>query len=305
MGFRRRAASESIVVAGRPLRRVNGSRRVARSRRGHSHLTDRLALRLTPPVRKALGDHWRAQGEMEHASVVAFRDLARRLASVGAPPDLAERSLRAADRKADHAQRCFDLAGRYLGQNLLPGRIHRPVRLRRSRETELTRLAVDAVRDGLNDSHAALFATGRAERATDPRVRDTLCAIARDEAEHVALSALVLTWCLAGGDADVVTAVVAAAARLPAVAASCVIPPGIDATALANHGLFDPDGVRAANGSGYAEVLASTRACIAAATTPAAPSNSASASQLLRNRRTANGARMAVSASDHAIDPHT
>jgi len=279
--------SATIVVTGRPLRRRNGRLRLARSRRGHSHLTDRQALRLSPAVRRALGDHWRAQGEMEHASVVAFHDLARRLTAVGAPTALVERAIRAAGQEADHAQRCFDLAGRYLGQNLLPGRLRRPIRLPRSRETELARLAVEALRDGvLNEGYAAWLAARQAERADDPRVRDTLLIIARDEAEHAEMSAAVLAWCLDQGEANAVTAVHAAAACMPSMVISCVIPIGVDAQVLADHGLFDPDGAPDANGDGYATVLAAT-------------------GQLLRNRRAASGASTAVSASDHAMEPQT
>lgn len=76
----------------------------------------------------------------------------------------------------------------------------------------LARLAVEAIRDGvLNEGYAAWLAATQAERATDSRVRDTLLVIARDEAEHAEVSAAVLAWRLAQGDADVVTAVVAAA----------------------------------------------------------------------------------------------
>jgi len=255
--------TETIVVTGRPLRRRNGRLRSARSRLGHSRLTDRQALRLSPSARRALGDHWRVQGEMEHASVVAFHDLARRLTSVGAPTALVERAIRAAHQEADHTQRCFDLAGRYLGQSLFPGRLHRPIRLPRSRETELTRLAVEALRDGvLNEGYAAWLAAGQAERATDFRVRDTLLVVARDEAEHAELSVAVLAWCLAQGEADVMSAVVAAAERLPTMVPSCVVPAGVDAITLAEHGLFDPDGACYGNGSGYATVLATTRAVV-------------------------------------------
>ncbi|MCY7299148.1 MAG: hypothetical protein LH616_08055 [Ilumatobacteraceae bacterium] len=93
-------------------------------------------------------------------------------------------------------------------------------------------------------------------------MRDTLLVVARDEAEHAELSVAVLAWCLAEGEADVMSAVVAAAERLPTMVTSCVIPAGVDATALANHGLFDPDGSRYGNGSGYATVLAATRAVV-------------------------------------------
>ena len=205
---------------------------------------------------------------MEHASVVAFHDLARRLTAVGAPTALAERAVRAATQEADHTQRCFDIAGRYLGQNLLPGRLHRPIRMPRSRETELARLAVEALRDGvLNEGYAAWLAAGQAERATDSRVRDALLVIARDEAEHAEMSTAVLAWCLAEGDTEVANAVVAAAACLPTSITSWVIPAGVDVTALGDHGLFDPDGARYANGSGYASVLAAARAAVPPAAT--------------------------------------
>lgn len=200
---------------------------------------------------------------MEHASVIAFQDLARRLTAVGAPAALADRAVRAAQQKADHTQRCFDLAGRYLGQNLLPGRLHRPIRLPLSRETELARLAVEALRDGvLNEGHAAWLAAGQAERATDVRARDTLLVIARDEAEHAEVSAAVLAWCLAQGEADVATAVGAAVACLPTRVASCAIPFGVDAAALADHRLYDPDGASHGNGKGHASMLAATRAIV-------------------------------------------
>jgi hypothetical protein len=109
-----------IVMEGRPLRRRNGRVHRARSRRGHSRLTDRQALWLAPAAREALGNHWRNQAELEHASVIAFEDLARRLALVDAPDDLLRRSLRAAQQEADHAERCW-----LAEQQLLRARDHR------------------------------------------------------------------------------------------------------------------------------------------------------------------------------------
>ena len=243
------------VVEGRPLRRRNGRLHRARSRRGHSRLTDRQALWLAPSVREALGNHWRNQGELEHASVIAFQDLAHRLAMVDAPDDLLRRSLQAAAQEADHAERCFELAGRYLGESLRPGRLRRPVRLPRSRESELIRLAEEAMRDGvLNEGYAAWLATQQLHRARDQRVRDTLAVIARDEAHHAALSADVLAWCIAEGGQSVVEAVRDLAESLPERMVACVPPTGIDPKALADHGLLDSD----ADGSGYAQVLADT-----------------------------------------------
>lgn len=250
---------EVMMIEGRPLRRRNGRLHRARSRRGHSRLTDRQALRLAPAAREALGSHWRNQGELEHASVVAFHDLARRLALADAPDELLRRSLRAAAQEADHALRCFELAGRYLGESVRPGRLRRPVRLPRSRTTELVRLAEEALRDGvLNEGFAAWVATQQLDRARDARVEETLAVIARDEAEHAALSVDVLLWCLAEGGAPVLAAVLAAAEELPSRMIACVVPADLDRAALADHGFFDAD----PTGAGYAEVLAATLAVV-------------------------------------------
>jgi hypothetical protein len=247
------ATQVPIVVEGRPLRRRNGRLHRARSKRGHSHLTDRQALWLAPAVREALAEHWRNQGELEHASVVAFDDLARRLALVDAPDDLILRSLQAARQETDHAAQCFELAGRYLGESLRPGRLRRPLRLPRSRETELARLAVEALRDGIvNEGFAAWLAEQQLERARDRRVQDTLAVIARDEAGHAALAIDVLAWCLEEGGCSVAAAVHAAAAELPMRMAAAVVPHGLDQRALADHGFYDPD----PDGDGYASVLA-------------------------------------------------
>ncbi len=245
------------MIEGRPLRRRNGRLHRARSKRGRSHLTDRQALWLAPDVRDALAEHWRNQGELEHASVVAFEDLARRLTLVDAPDDLILRSLQAAQQEADHAARCFELAGRYLGESLRPGRLRRPLRLPRSRETELARLAVEALRDGIvNEGFAAWLAEQQLDRARDRRVQETLAVIARDEAGHAALAVDVLAWCLAEGGSTVAAAVREAAAELPARMSAGVVPVGLDQRALADHGFFDPD----PTGEGYAEVLSAALA---------------------------------------------
>ncbi|MDO8362106.1 MAG: hypothetical protein Q7V88_04355 [Actinomycetota bacterium] len=252
--------TEIVVIEGRPLRRRNGRLHRARSRRGHSHLTDRQALWLASTVREALADHWRNQGELEHASVIAFDDLAHRLALVDAPDELLRRCLQAATQEADHADRCFELAGRYMGVSLRPGHLRRPHRRLRSRNRELAQLAVEALRDGvLNEGYAAWLAAAKATRATDARVQETLWVIARDEAGHARLSSDVLTWCLAEGDESVAAAVLEAASTLPVRMSGAVVPAGLDTRALADHGLLDAD----PDGEGYAEVLARTLADLA------------------------------------------
>jgi len=241
-----------VFVVGRPLRRRNGRLHRARSKRGQSRLTDQQALCLAPAVREALAEHWRNQGELEHASVIAFEDLARRLAYVGAPEELILRSLLAARQETDHALRCFELASRYLGESLQPGRLRRPLRLPRSRETELVRLAVEALRDGVvNEGFAAWLAEQQLMHARDLRVQQTLARIACDEADHAALAVDVLAWCLAEGAPAVAAAVRAAAAELPTRMTTGVVPAGLDRRALADHGFHETD----PGGEGYAMIL--------------------------------------------------
>jgi len=243
------------VVVGRPLRRRNGRIRRPRSRRGHSHLTDRQALWLAPSVREALAVHWRSQGELEHASVAAFIDLTRRLAALDAPAELVEDATRAAQQETDHATRCFELAGRYLGVSIEPGRLRVPHRRVRNRQAELCALAVEALRDGvLNEGYAAWLAARQAQRACDRRARETLDVITRDEADHARLSRDVLRWCLDAGGEAVADAVRDAAATLPLRMVACVVPADVNQRALADHGLFDPDG----DGSGFSECLQAT-----------------------------------------------
>lgn len=247
--------TEVIIIEGRPLRRRNGRLRRARSRRTYCRITDRHALALGTRERSALAAYWRNQGELEHASVVAFDDLAHRLARVGAPAELVQRSLHAADQEATHARLCFDLSGRYLGEDVRPGRLRRPRRMRRSRTNELTQLAIEALRDGvLNEGYAAWIAARKAERATDTRVRETLHVIARDEAQHASLSADVLAWCVAEGGNAIADAITAATLELPTRMLESPIAEDANASKLADHGVLNADEA----GAGYAQVLRET-----------------------------------------------
>jgi hypothetical protein len=140
--------------------------------------------------------------------------------------------------EADHWTRCFDLAGRYLGQSLRPGRLRRPMRLPRSRTAELVALAVETLRDGvLNEGYAARLAAAKAERAVDQRVHDTLTVIAADEFEHAVLSREILDWCLLAGGRPVFDMLNHLVTHMPV------------------RGLFDAD----PDGAMFAALLASAR----------------------------------------------
>lgn len=230
------------IVEGRPLRGWHGRVQRARARLGHSHLTDQYALRMRPEIRRALADHWRAQGELEHSSYLAYEQVARRLDRLDAPAELVERCLVAAQQEAMHVARSFELAGRYLGRSMRPGRLRRPLRRPRSRDAELVSIAVETLLDGvLLEAYASRMAAARAEQASDPRVRETLVKMASDDAAHAALGRDVLAWCLEVGGAVVRDAVRAAALGLPDEGPGVVVPRNLDPCTLAAHGLYDAD----------------------------------------------------------------
>ncbi len=230
------------IVEGRPLRGWHGRVQRARARLGHSHLTDQHALQMRPELRRALADHWRVQGELAHSSVVAYQDLARRLALLDAPDHLVERSWLAAEQEVRNGDRNFELAGRYLGRSMRPGRLRRPLRLPRSRTTELCAVAVGTLLDGvLLEAYASRMAAARGNHATDARARDALLQTAADDASHAAFGREVLDWCLEVGGPVVHHAVREAAVDLPTEGPPVVIPAGVDACVLARHGLYDAD----------------------------------------------------------------
>lgn len=201
---------------------------------------------MRPEVRRALADHWRALGELEHSSYLAYEQVARRLDRLDAPAELVERCLVAAHQESMHVARSFELAGRYLGRSMRQGRLRRPLRLPRSRESELAAIAVETLLDDvLLEAYASRMAAARAAQATDPRVRETLLKMASDDAAHAALGRDVVAWCLEVGGPTVRAAVRAAALELPTQGPGVVVPTGLDACTLAAHGLYDadPDGV--------------------------------------------------------------
>ncbi len=169
---------------------------------------------LSDADRETLAELWLAQASEEHASIAAFSKLSIALQAMGAPPELLRRTHRAALEEIAHATLCYSAAQAYAGRPLSPGAM--PELLRAEEGPSLQRMAIESLEDGcLGEGISALEADYRLSRATDPVVRRTLAAIARDEAGHAALAWDVLEWCLrAGGDPER-RAVLRAADRLP------------------------------------------------------------------------------------------
>lgn len=162
--------------------------------------------------RAALTAHWTLAAREEHTSIAAFERLALALQARGASRSLIEGAHGAAQQEADHAARCFALASAFAGHTLVPG----PLAIADAPTPTLSTLAVEALVDGCvgegtGAREAQMLA---AEGLTHPSLQATFAVIARDEAEHEALSWDVLTWCLSVGGEPVRAAVVQALARL-------------------------------------------------------------------------------------------
>jgi hypothetical protein len=135
-----------------------------------------------------LGAFFAEVAHLEAASVHAFRRLARELRAHGAPRALVRRAERAAKDEIRHARTTAALARRHGGRPAKPRVAARKVR-------SLARIAREnAVEGCVRETFGALLATWQAEAARDPRIREAMRTIARDETSHAALAWDVARW---------------------------------------------------------------------------------------------------------------
>jgi hypothetical protein len=224
---------------GRPLRI---GRRAWRGR-VRSGEAPRARAPLPWPTRRRLAHAWARDAALEHASVAAFEQLARRLAAVGAPAELVARARHAAAEEAEHTRLCLALAERYAGRTLVlaptPSLPEPPVPVGPARAAALEQLAVESLVDGtLGEGWAAAAAAQALQEATDPEVRRTLEVIARDEASHAAHARDVVAFCVAEGGEPVRDAVRRATAREHRRIRHRGLPVRRWTDALAHHGRF-------------------------------------------------------------------
>jgi len=195
--------------SGRPL--VEGNEVLAAPAVRRTDWAD-LACPVASPVAEALSDAWLADAAAEHASVAAFSRVAMELMAVGAPPQLLDDTLRAAQDEVRHAQACYGMASRFTPSIQGPG----PLPAATPRTPSLVQVAVDAFLEGcVGETTAALVAERGAGAATDPHTQEVLRAIASDEAEHAALAWRTVKWALEHGGAEVAGALRRAFADLP------------------------------------------------------------------------------------------
>ena len=135
-----------------------------------------------------LAAHFATMAGLEEASVRAFRWLSDDLAAHGAPRRLVRACRRAAREEIRHARMMRGL--------LRPGgsavRVVAPPRPARPSLEELARENV--VEGCVRETYGALLAHWQSRTATDPRVREAMRRIARDETRHAALSWSIDAW---------------------------------------------------------------------------------------------------------------
>lgn len=165
------------------------------------------ALPLPGPAQGAALSWLVASACIEHASVTAFRHLARELAVHGAPPALVERALAAAEDEVRHAAAKCELARRRGLEVTLPEVATPPVR-------DLAALAREnAVEGCVRETWGALLATWQGARADDEFARASLDVIASDESRHAELAWDVDAWARSRLSADEAEALDAARAE--------------------------------------------------------------------------------------------
>lgn len=172
-------------------------------------------------VADPLAAHLARAAHLEAASVIAFTQLAARLARWGAPAALIDRCRRAAADERRHAALLGALVER-AGARVPPA-------LSRADDVSLVDAALDnAVEGCVHEAWSALRAAWVARHADDPELRGIYTEIAADEAGHAQLAWDLHTWFLGQVDtaarARVVAARRAAITRLPQLARGHTLP---------------------------------------------------------------------------------
>lgn len=137
-----------------------------------------------------VGVHFESMANLEAASVVAFRRLARQLAHHGAPRELLARVRKAIRDEIRHARTTRRLAMRH-------GVTPRPpeVAPMTTKLPSLFEIARDNAEEGcVRETYGALVAHLQASRAEDREVRAAMSVIAEEETEHAALSWDLAAW---------------------------------------------------------------------------------------------------------------
>jgi hypothetical protein len=200
-------SSIETCIAGRPLRTASGLARIdARAR----EIDDGSRKSATPrrDLLERAGRAWERDAQYECASIPAFLQLAAELLANGAPDDLVDRALSAAEDEMRHAVICARMASRYLGTRVWPALPatydEANIEGRATRSPDLAQLAIESWLDGcLSEGAAAARAARASHFAVDTAAKNAQARIASDEARHAELGWSILRWAVAEGGSDV------------------------------------------------------------------------------------------------------
>jgi hypothetical protein len=212
-------ATQSIIVKGRPFwnkkQTVKANAINSEAWSGSKSVADD---ELDACTREHLKEAWLDDAALEHASIAAFSDLQLKLLSVGAPPELLQKTASAVQDEIVHAQLCYQQASRYSVQPCSPAPlpVHGSSQIFRwsARSVKLTSMALESLFDGcVNEGVAAELALIAAERC-DEKLSKMLTCIAKDETDHARLAWDILAWCHKQGGEIVDKALLKGAERL-------------------------------------------------------------------------------------------
>jgi hypothetical protein len=138
--------------------------------------------------RSNLGAYFAKASHLEAASVVAFAQLERELAALGAPSRILKALAEARADEVRHAHVTAGLAKRF-------GATPPAVRVKRGRNRGALAIAIENAREGcVRETLGAAIALHRAQRAKDAEVASAMRSIAEDELRHARLSWELMEW---------------------------------------------------------------------------------------------------------------
>ena len=195
--------------------------------------------------RKALAQHWMAQGQAAHTAIAAYTQLAGELMALGAHPELLMHVHAAALERVHHAEGAFSLASVFAGFGIsptawpaLPTLAHAS---RRRRDEALVHVAERALLEGwLSTSFGAAVAQVAAARATEPAVASHLRMVSEDSVRQAEFGVRLLEWTLKLGGEKVALALALAVRNLPLELVADAPTPGLHADVLERSGVIGP-----------------------------------------------------------------
>jgi hypothetical protein len=177
--------------------------------------------------RSNLGAYFAKASHLEAASVVAFAQLERELAALGAPRRILRALAKARNDEVRHARVTEKLARRF-------GAVPPSVRVEKRSDRGALAIAIENAREGcVRETLGAVVALHRAERAADPEVARAMRSIAADELRHARLSWELMEWLNGRLSARGRAAVRRAFAREIAVLSTQLVDPAADVARIA------------------------------------------------------------------------